>query len=97
MCCKSTRKKKITVQSNLFNDHHWDPKKVAVVDRWSLFRVYLCNENFNLDLKMMVVIDRWSLFGGGRLLRFDCISKENLKFLIIRNCVFVNKIEKDKV
>ena len=21
----------------------------------------------------MVVVDRWSLFGGGRLLRFDCI------------------------
>jgi hypothetical protein len=26
---------------------------------------------------MVVAIDKWSLFGGGRLLRFDCMSKEN--------------------
>ena len=23
----------------VYNDHPWDPKIVAVVDRWSLFRV----------------------------------------------------------
>ena len=26
---------------------------------------------------MAVVVVRWSLFGGGRYLRFDCISKLN--------------------
>jgi hypothetical protein len=44
----------------------WDPEKVAVVDRWSLFRGHLCNKSFKWDLKMVVVIDRWSLLGGGR-------------------------------
>ena len=37
----------ITVKP-MYNDHSWDPKKVAVVGRWSLFRGhYLCYENLN--------------------------------------------------
>ncbi len=27
----------------VYNDHPWDPKIVAVVDRWSLFSGHLCN------------------------------------------------------
>ena len=30
----------------VFNDHPWDPKIVAVVDSWSLFRGHLCNKTF---------------------------------------------------
>jgi hypothetical protein len=25
-----------------YNNHHWDSKILAVVDRWSLFRSHLC-------------------------------------------------------
>jgi len=54
------------------NDHPWDPKFVAVVDRWSLLtggrcsEVALCYENWNWDPKIVVAVDKWSLFGGGR-------------------------------
>ncbi len=58
----------------VYNDHPWDRKMVAVVDRWSLFRGHLCNKSTKRVLKMMVITDRWSLFRGGCYLRFDCIS-----------------------
>ncbi len=45
----------------VFNDHPCNTKKVAVVDRWPLFRGQLCNESFKWDLKMEVFIDRWLL------------------------------------
>jgi len=51
----------------VYNDHPWDPKLVAVVDRGSLFRGYLSSKTPIWDIKMVVVIDRWSLFGGGPL------------------------------
>jgi len=54
----------ITVKP-VYNDHPRDPKIVAVVDRWSLFRGHLCSKSLKWDLKIVVVIDRWSLFGGG--------------------------------
>ena len=38
--------------------------KVAVVGRWSLFRVYLCNTSSKWDFKIVAVIGSWSLFGG---------------------------------
>jgi hypothetical protein len=41
------------------------PKKVAVVDRWSLFRGHLYNKTSVWDLKIVVVVDMWLLFGGG--------------------------------
>ncbi len=44
----------------MYNDHPWDPKKVAAVDRWSLFRGHLRNKSSKWDLKKVVVID------GGR-------------------------------
>jgi hypothetical protein len=37
------------------NDHPWDPKIVAVVDRWSLFRGSFINTISTSDLKMVVV------------------------------------------
>jgi len=49
----------------VYNDHPWDPKIVAVVDKWSLLRGHLCSKSPILDHKMVVVVDRWSLFGGG--------------------------------
>ncbi len=52
----------------VYNDHPRDPKIVAVVDRWSLFRGHLCYKTSNWDLKIVAVVDRWSLFGGGRSL-----------------------------
>ena len=57
------------------------PKIVAVVDRWSLFRGYLCYESSKWDLKIVVVVGRWSLFGGGIQLRFDCIFKSGAVFI----------------
>ncbi len=50
----------------VYNDHPCDPKIVAVVDTWSLFRGHLCSKGSKWDLKMVVVIGGWSLFGGGR-------------------------------
>ena len=50
----------------LYNDHPWDPRVVAVVDRWSLFRCHLSNRNWKWGHKVVVVVDRWSLFRGGR-------------------------------
>ncbi len=31
----------------VYNDHPWDPKIVAVVDKWSLFRGYLSKKVLN--------------------------------------------------
>ncbi len=45
----------------VYNDHPWDPKIVAVVDKWSLFRGHSCNKAPNWDLKMVVAIRRRSL------------------------------------
>ena len=48
----------------MYNDHPWDPKIVAAVDRWSLFRGLI---KFNLGLqnggryRQEVVIRRWLL------------------------------------
>jgi hypothetical protein len=50
----------------IYNDPPWDPKIVAVVYRWSLFKGHLCNKSYKWDNKIVVVVDRWSLFGGGR-------------------------------
>ncbi len=50
----------------MYNDHPRDPKIVAVLDRWLLFRGHSCNKSSEWDHKMVVVIDRGSLFGGGR-------------------------------
>ena len=50
----------------VYNDNPWDPKIVAAVDRWSLFRGQLCFKGVKWDLKMVVVVGRWSIIVGGR-------------------------------
>ncbi len=50
----------------VYNDHPWDHKIVAVVDRWSLFRGHFGSKSPKWDLKMVVVISSCSLFGSGR-------------------------------
>ncbi len=49
-----------TTVKPLYNDHPWDPKIVAVVEKWSFFKGHLRNKSYNLDLKIVVVVDRWS-------------------------------------
>ncbi len=39
----------------VYNDHYWDSKIVAVVDRWSLFKGNLCNKSSKGETKW------WSL------------------------------------
>ncbi len=41
-----------------------DPKIVAVIGRWSLFRGDICYKSSKWDHKMVVVVDKWSLLGG---------------------------------
>ena len=45
----------------------YEPKIVAVVDRWSLLRGHLCYK-IELGLKIVAVINWWLLFGGGHKL-----------------------------
>jgi len=60
-------------QTCVYNDHSWDPKIAAVVDRMWLFRLMtLCNKRSNWELTIVVVVDRWSLLEGGHYIRFNC-------------------------
>jgi hypothetical protein len=34
----------LTSVKPVYNDHPWDPEKVAAVDRWSLFIGHLCSK-----------------------------------------------------
>ena len=51
----------------MYNDHPWDPKIVAVIDRWSLFRGHFWYESSNGTTQnggrcwQVVAIRRWSL------------------------------------
>ncbi len=59
--CVSYICKKQSAVKLVYNDHPWDPKIVAVVVRWSLFRGNFCYKTAKWDLKIVVFIDRWSL------------------------------------
>jgi hypothetical protein len=49
------------IQSNLStNGHHWDPKNVVVIDRWSLF-IYAMKVQNGSSIEWPFN-DRWSLF-----------------------------------
>ncbi len=37
----------------MYNDHPWDLKIVAVVERWSLFSGHLCSKVLLWDIKML--------------------------------------------
>ncbi len=65
----------------VYNDHPWDPKIVAVVDKWSLFRGHLHNKFGTGTSKL------WSLLTGGHYLEVVvssgltvtvCLALENL-------------------
>ncbi len=50
----------------VYKDHPWNPKIVAVVDWWSLFKGHLCSKSSKWDLKMgrywqVVAIRMWLL------------------------------------
>ncbi len=47
-----------TVKS-VYNDHLWEPKIVAVIERSQ------CHINWNKNLEIVIIIDKWSLFRGG--------------------------------
>ncbi len=55
-----TSKSEMNTVKPVYNDHNRDPKIVAVVGRWSLFRGRLCNKGSKWDHKW------WSLQTGGR-------------------------------
>jgi hypothetical protein len=52
----------------VYNGHPWDPKIVAVVHRWPLFRGFLIKIAIEFDLVRLrlAVVGRWPLFRGGR-------------------------------
>jgi hypothetical protein len=52
----------------VYNGHPWDPKIVAVVHRWLLFRGFSIKIAIKFDLAglRLAVVGRWPLFRGGR-------------------------------
>ncbi len=85
LCLKIIKYQNICTVKLVCNDQPWDLKIVAVVERWSLFKGHLCSKIIIWDLKMVAIVDKWSLFGGGRQLRFDCISKYCMKKYLVCN------------
>ena len=51
----------------VYNGHPWDPKKVAVVHRWSLCRGFSIKIGIKISLARLslAVVERWPLFTGG--------------------------------
>jgi hypothetical protein len=52
----------------VYNGHPWDPKILAVVDRWPLQRGSSIKIAIEFDLAglRLPVVGRWPLFRGGR-------------------------------
>ncbi len=52
----------------VYNDHPWDPQKVAVVHRLLLCRGFSNKSAINVRLAglSLAVVNRWPLFRGGR-------------------------------
>jgi hypothetical protein len=51
----------------VYNSHPWDPKVVAVVQGWPLFRVFSIKIPIKFDLAelRLAVVGRWPMFRGG--------------------------------
>jgi hypothetical protein len=51
----------------VYNGHPWDPKKVAVVQRWPVFGGLSIKIGIKISLAglRLAVVDRWPLFRGG--------------------------------
>ena len=56
----------ISTVKPVYNDNPQNPKFVAVVERWSLFRGSFMLYEVKMAPKMVVVVGRWSLFGADR-------------------------------
>jgi len=65
-----SKKININTVKPVYNDHPRDPKIVAVVDRWSLFRGHLCQKKLNLDLKIYY----YFLTDVGDFLSTECVT-----------------------
>ncbi len=52
----------------VYNSHHWDPKKVAVVQRWPAFGGFSIKTALKISLPRLVLaaVYRWPLFRGSR-------------------------------
>jgi hypothetical protein len=57
--------KNLSTVKPVYNNHPWDPKIVAVVDRGLLFSCSLIYKNRNWAFEMVAFIGRWPLFRGG--------------------------------
>jgi len=60
----------------VYNNHPWDPKIVAVVDRWSLvlgFSIKIAIK-FGLAGQRLAVVGWWSLFSGNFVLNIEIES-----------------------
>jgi len=63
---KNLNFRNMTTVKPVYNDHPRYPKFVAVVDKWSLFRVSFTLLKLKFDPKIIVVVvDNWLLFRGG--------------------------------
>ena len=71
----------IQVYKSIWARFRWP---LVVVDRWSLFRGSFSTKIARAGFRVAVVVGRLSIFGGGRLLRFDCIFKLKFPFMTQR-------------
>ncbi len=52
----------------MYNDQPWDPKIVAVIDRWSfVVQRQFTQQKLQMGPQNVVAVDKWSQFGGARL------------------------------
>jgi hypothetical protein len=54
---------KVSTVKPVYNSHPWNPPKVAVVQRWPVFRSFAIKIGIRINL---AVADRWPLFRSGR-------------------------------
>ncbi len=65
-------KANVTTVKPVHKDHPRDPKIVAAVDRWSMFKDPMGNKATIRDSIILIVVGKWSLFRSGCKLRFEC-------------------------
>ncbi len=65
---ESCRRLNLYTVKPVYNAHPWDPKILAVVDRWPLFRGFSIKIAIVFDLAglRLAVVGMWPLFRGGR-------------------------------
>ena len=62
------QKELISTVKPVYNGHPWNPKKVAVAQRWPVFGGFSIKFFIKISLARLclAVVDRWPLFRGGR-------------------------------